>query len=624
MGEITKEACEALLAREQRMLTLFSGDQRLMYEVSDQQETFVLLPDEQRVIVPLAFFQDNGLDESELLYHLYSTLALYPDEQKYPSLYLHRPEQFENACEKITSCYLQKAASFGLQDDPGYAPSIVYASVQNALSVFLDAVDIWVSDLLVQMKAPVYREAAMKQKIGKMLLWEGGFPQENDDVRTHEDLGGALLQVEYYGLDSISNPQLKGFLQESVLGMSRYDFLRHSVLQEVLDQQGIKERNDLFQTFLVPGWVMLFESDISRMKLAKTASYSEQSEPQKHAKKSHGPAMSADHKKNMLQQLEQSQMKKAAAAKTHGQKELEAFGVQSDDLALFTHYEHQVQPARQKMKQFWQKLFGEAGRQVSIRQTGQSKGYLDVDELIASWCDFVEAQQKQNYRDLHIFANDLLVSVPKVLPQYLDISFVIDNSGSMRSGKLESAREALAIVLLSLQDFQQFLDVNAAKTHQQTKVQIETWLFGSESHRVMSFDDAGFKKKADTMLSVTRLRGDGGSTDDGACLQEVLKQITPIQEREIESGKRIRLLFEVTDGASSFPGAARKTVEKLKKKGVEIQAIEIGPDDPEARRIFDFIFCDHGTFLGTKTDDLPSVLMAAVARQMVSIFHHTK
>ena len=464
----------------------------------------------------------------------------------------------------------------------------------------------------------------MKQKIGGMLLWEGGFPQENDDVRTHEDLGGALLQVEYDGPDSISNPQLKDFLQESVLGMSRYDFLRHSVLQEVLDQQGIKERNDLFQTFLVPGWVMLFESDISRMKLGKTASRSEQSEPQKNAKKSHGPAMSADHKKNMLQQLEQSQMKKAVAAKTHGQKELEAFGVQSDDLALFTHYEHQVQPARQKMKQFWQKLFGEAGRQVSIRQTGQSKGYLDVDELIGSWCDFVEAQQKQNYRDLHIFANDLLVSVPKVLPQYLDISFVIDNSGSMRSGKLESAREALAIVLLSLQDFQQFLDANAARTHQQTKVQIETWLFGSGSHRVMSFDDAGFKKKADTMLSVTRLRGDGGSTDDGACLQEVLKQITPIQEREIESGKRIRLLFEVTDGASSFPGAARKTVEKLKKKGVEIQAIEIGPDDPEARRIFDFIFSDHGTFLGTKTDDLPSVLMAAVARQMVSIFHHSK
>ena len=83
--------------------------------MSDQQETFVLLPDEQRVIVPLAFFQDNGLDESELLYHLYSTLALYPDEQKYPSLYLHRTEQFENACEKITSCYLQKVASFGLQ-----------------------------------------------------------------------------------------------------------------------------------------------------------------------------------------------------------------------------------------------------------------------------------------------------------------------------------------------------------------------------------------------------------------------------------------------------------------------------------------------------------------------------
>ncbi|MEE8807267.1 MAG: vWA domain-containing protein [Lactimicrobium sp.] len=624
MSEMPKEKCEALLAEEERMLTAFSGDQRLMYEVSETQETFVLLPEQQKVIVPLAFFQENGLDESALLYHLYSTLALYPDEQKYPSLYLKRTERFEKECEEITSCYLQKVSSFGLQDDPGYAPSIVYASVQNALSAFLDVVDVWTSDLLVQMKAPVYREAAMKKKIGKMLLLEGSFPEENSDVRTHEDLGGALLQVEYYGTDSIQNPQLKGYLQDTVLGMERYAFLRHSVLQIQLDQQGIQARDDLFQTFLLPGWVMLFKGDISRMKLAKTASHSEQSTPQKSAKKVHGPAMQAEDKKAMLKQLESHQMKKSAAAKTHGQRELEAFGVQSDDISLFTHYERKVQPARAKMKQFWQKLFGEAGRQISVRQTGQSKGYLDVDELIVSWCDFVEAQQKQNYKDLRIFANDLLVSVPKVLPQYLDISFVIDNSGSMRSGKLESAREALAIVLLSLQDFQQFLDANAAKTHQQTKVQIETWLFGSGSHRVMSFDDAGFKKKADTMLSVTRLRGDGGSTDDGACLQEVLKQITPIQEREIAGGNRIRLLFEVTDGASSFPGSAKKTVEKLKKKGVEIQAIEIGPDDPEARRIFDFIFGDHGTFLGTKADDLPTVLMGAVAKQMVSIFRRTK
>ena len=116
----------------------------------------------------------------------------------------------------------------------------MYASVQNALSAFLDAVDIWVSDLLVQMKAPLYREAVMKQKIRGCCCGRAAFSQENDDVRTHEDLGGALLQVEYDGPDSISNPQLKEFLQESVLGLSRYDFLRHSVLQEVLDQQGIQ------------------------------------------------------------------------------------------------------------------------------------------------------------------------------------------------------------------------------------------------------------------------------------------------------------------------------------------------------------------------------------------------
>ncbi len=103
--------------------------------------------------------------------------------------------------------------------------------------------------------------------------------------------------------------------------------------------------------------------------------------------------------------------------------------------------------------------------------------------------------------------------------------------------------------------------------------------------------------------------------------REGLKEITPAEVREMESGKHIRLLFEVTDGASSFPGSAREAVEELTRRHVEIQAIEIGfTNDEEARRIFHFVFGDHGTFLGSKTSRLPQELMQSVKRQMKTIF----
>ena len=73
------------------------------------------------------------------------------------------------------------------------------------------------------------------------------------------------------------------------------------------------------------------------------------------------------------------------------------------------------------------------------------------------------------------------------------------------------------------------------------------------------------------------------------------------------------MVFEVTDGASSFPGRARKAVEELVRSKVIVQAIEIGsPDDAAARASFDYVFGGRGIFLGNRTRELPDRLMKAV------------
>ena len=81
------------------------------------------------------------------------------------------------------------------------------------------------------------------------------------------------------------------------------------------------------------------------------------------------------------------------------------------------------------------------------------------------------------------------------------------------------------------------------------------------------------------------------------------------------------MIFEVTDGASSFPGTAKKAVDALRRAQVQIRAIEIGSGkDMAAKNTFQYIFGESGLFLGNDIQALPAALMRAVQQQMTGIF----
>ena len=640
------EKCAQILTRQERMLILFSGDMRLTYEVDRQGEQFVLLPKEQKVLVPLLFFQQIHADEDKLLWHLYQELALYPDWQRHPETYLSREESFRYETEELAGYFLKRVKAAGLTEDPAYQPQVVCVWISSGIIDLLEDVDRWAASLIVQEKAPVYRSEEEKKRIGEMLFWEGAFlPEDESGVDTasagpHRFFGKMLLETEFFGDMHVegapssteadktadaeaSEDQLHKILWAPVMGQPRFQFLREQLLETYRRRGGIQERDALVRTFLLPEFLRLWKCDIDHMKLERTKEEqsAEQKDRQSRRKASRKPFQSRQYVRRMLQQMvDEKKEEWQQAQRAQEGTDLAVFGVTAQDRQLFRHYEEKVQPQREEMKRFWRRLIGEASREVSVLVEGVPKGALDVPELIRQWPAFTEAQQKQNYRELSVFDTWELRKEIRVLPEVLDISFVIDNSGSMRSGKLQPAREALAIVLLSLQDFKRYLEASAARMHQPVKVRTETWLFGTDCRRVLSFDDMGRKAEADTILSVTRLLGDNGTTDDGKCLQQILDSLTRTEEMELQSGKRTHLIFEVTDGASSFPGAAKKAAEELQKKHVEIQAIEIGlKNDEQARNVFEYIFGEHGTFLGNDTARLPSALMDAVKRQMVTV-----
>lgn len=277
------------------------------------------------------------------------------------------------------------------------------------------------------------------------------------------------------------------------------------------------------------------------------------------------------------------------------------------------------------MKEFWKKLLGSAKKEVQVEKEKQAKGDLNVNDLIYSYPDFLEAEKKGAYKDLKIFNRYFLESKNNFLPEKIEISFLIDNSGSMDEEKIEAMRKTLAAILLSLEDFNDYLQVASQKTNEKIELLTETWFFGRDFYKVKDFTDTGNLKLSKIISSVTKVDGSSGTTDDGACLREIYKNISPREKVEIKAKKTYKIIFEITDGASTFPGATRDIVKELLKDRVEIYALQIGPINSLDTKTFNYIWNDgfkysHGIILGENIESLTEELIKIVKENLESIF----
>ena len=609
-----KKQCEEAIADVSDLLLLFSGDGRLTYHVDDAAEQFALDPDRRRVSVPLSFFTGMPFDETCFLFHLYTVLALYPDYERNPEGYLRRDQTFRREAEVLTGKFLQKAKDAGVATDKAYQPDIVFSYMSNEILSFLEDCDRYSSMLLVFEKAPVYQDRSVRKDLARMLLLEDSLPHETEPTATHRDLAGLLITREFWGEDEIENREIRQMLDETVLGEPRFSLVREELLTLMLRGAPVTERDAMIRTLLLPCFTKLFFEDIDRMELSSTVSLEEQEQSQEKRRRKRG-AQTKKNYETMLKELDEEKKQRAVAARDlfSGKQDLTRFGVTEEDEKLFAHYEMLVRPERERMKAYWRKLIGDTSKEVSVRIEGVPKGKLSISSLIDQYPAFTEAERRQNYKGLTIFDTYELQKITHSLPRYLDISFVMDSSGSMRGEKLSPAREALSIVLLSLEDFAAYLQESASRTHEVCEVRTEVFLFGTKTEKVLAFSDRGAKRTANRILSVARLDGSLGSTDDGACLKQVIRELTPEQIREQKAGKRVRMVFGVTDGASSVPGTAKKAVEALEKDSVLIQAIGIGdPKDTAAKASFDYIYGEKGLFLGDDIRRLPEALLSAV------------
>ena len=637
--EESKKHCEEFLQKEQRSLATFTGDSSLMYIPDSKLERFLLDPSKGVLYLPLESFLDRKLDDNQIMWHIYYELALYSDWKKQTKKYLNRKKDWQKEIDRMTSYILARIKKEGLEKDPAYQPKVISNYVKREILDLLYLLDKYTSFLRVLQMCPIYRDEENFGKIVSYMKQTGKTMESISQMPRHRAFANSFLIIELYKIE----PKIEGCVENpfdrKIFNQPFFDFIHYQLARQINNDQGIIERDPFVRSFILPAFEQLWKQEIDEMVFYKSKGQKEEQvkgseNPFEQSKADEIPdslESTQEEVEKILEEMldQQDQINISVQNIIEGKVDLGPYGISQTDQQLFQFYSNKMKSEREQMRQFWKKLIGDAKKEISVKKDGQVKGKLDMDSFINFYPDFVEAEKKGNYKNLPIFNRYLLETQRDILPERIEISFVIDNSGSMNASKIEAARKALAVTLLSIDDFNQYLKSNAEQLNQKVEVLSETWFFGSKYYNVKEFNDKNVKEKekSDIIRSIVKLDATDGATDDASCLREISHRITSIQERELKKGKQIKIVFEITDGASSFPGLAKDAVQELLSKNVEVYAFQIGKNSETNEKIFNFVWNEgykqpHGVMIGEQVEKLPKELLKAVRKNMQSIFNN--
>ncbi|NFN85847.1 VWA domain-containing protein [Clostridium sporogenes] len=637
--EESKKHCEEFLQKEQRSLATFTGDSSLMYIPDSKLQRFILDSSKGVLYLPLESFLDRKLDDNQIMWHIYYELALYSDWKKQTKKYLDRKRDWQKEIDHMTSYIMDRIKKEGLENDLAYQPKVISNYVRKEIFDFLHLLDKQVSFLRVLQMCPIYRDKENFEKIVLYMKKTGKTVESISQMPRHRAFANSFFIIELYKIEpKIEECALNPF-DRKIFNQPFFDFIHYQLVRQINKNQGIVERDPFIRSFIFPTFQQLWKQEIDEMMFYKSKGQKEEQvkgseNPFEQSESDEIPdslESTQEEVEKILEEMmdQQDQISESVQNAMKGKVNLEAYGISQSDQQLFQFYSNKMKVEREQMRQFWEKIIGDAKKEVSVKKDGQVKGKLDVDSFIRFYPDFIEAEKKGNYKNLPIFNRYLLETQADVLPERIEISFVIDNSGSMNPSKIEAARKALAVTLLSIDDFNGYLKSNVEQLNQKVEVLSETWFFGSKYYNVKEFNDKNVKEKekSDIIRSIVKLDATDGATDDASCFKEISNRIMSIQESELKKGKQIKIVFEITDGASSFPGSAKETVQELLSKNVEVYAFQIGKNSETNEKIFNFVWNEgykqpHGVMIGEQVERLPKELLKAVGKNIQSIFNN--
>ncbi|MGO3733260.1 MAG: vWA domain-containing protein [Vagococcus sp.] len=627
-----KKSCEAFLVKEQPHLVTFTRDANLRYLADDTSRRIKVSPKEGIVYLPIERFLEDNIEEHQMMWHLYNELAFYQDWRKNPEAYLNQLDRWTTDTNMIIHYLLKRIKKLGIDNDPAYSKKAMASYVKKEVTYFLIQMDKLIAFLKVQQACPIYREGPYDIYVSDYLL-----KQLHQSVNVHRlPKHRAFLYQLLVSLFEVKNIEVDMYpFNQMINGVSYTTFVSNKMIQVIIEEGSIYDYERFIKRFIFPYFEECWKQEIDELSVEKSDSSGDTSsevESLLSAEDNETPQQIESTKEEetdiLNEMIEQQEKEKQQLERLLNEKnQLASYGVSERDQDLFHYYRKEMIKEREDMKQFWKRIVGEAKKEESVKQHNRLKGKLDVQSLLTHYVSFHEAEKTGNYKQLPMFSRYELEPQAKQLPEHIDIIFLIDNSGSMNTEKIDAARKALAVTLLSLSDFDDYLSKQAEALHQRISLSSETWLFGSEHYKVKNKQTTLVKDRQKEIIeSITKLNGQDGVTDDASCLESILSSITPKETAELRVGKRMCLILEITDGASSFPGVTKQVIDKLRQKQVELYAFQIGKNNDATVKTFDFIWNaerkePRGIKIGEAVNKLPAELLRTVGHNMATIFN---
>ncbi|MGX7014512.1 vWA domain-containing protein [Vagococcus silagei] len=628
--------CQTFLKREYRSLVTYTRDATIQYVPQPNITKLNFSPRERTLYLPLDRFLDEEIDANLMLFHIYYELALYPDWKKQPAAYLNRLERWQQEINQMTAFFVRRLQTEEVAIQNKYSANYLKKYIEKEMSQFLFSFDRYLALLIVLQRCPIYRSTIEMQKIKRYFLTQDYAELQMKKLSPHQQFAKSFL-CERCG---ISNTNFEAIFKLPVIfGQPFYTFLSSEIRLQLVQSIDVFQIETLIKSFIYPEFERIWQADIMKMSFTLDNEGSGSKEGELERKESSEDLDETEKKESMESSSEEEQEILAELLEDEQENQLlkneilgeqirfETFDVSPKELKSFQNYAAEVAPQRQELQRFWQQMIGEAKKEESIKKDQQLKGLLDVNSVIHHYVALDEAEQTGNYKNLPIFSRYLLETQAKKLPEAIRIALVIDNSGSMNAEKIEIARETVAVTLLSLEDFNRYLEQSTVKLNQRVQLQTQTWLFGSQFYQVKPFALADQKEMQSKIIkSVTLLNGEDGATDDASCFKQILADLTAQDKLKIQRGELVYFVFEVTDGASSFPGAAKEAITDLLECGIEIFSFQIGKPNQQNEKTFDFVWNQGFSFprgidVGEEIQKLPRLMTDMIGYQLKQIFH---
>lgn len=268
------------------------------------------------------------------------------------------------------------------------------------------------------------------------------------------------------------------------------------------------------------------------------------------------------------------------------------------ELQSLRQVEESIIPYLDSLTELWQNII--AGNSSAIdyaKDSSHASGTeLNIGSVIDSMGAIYARQSAPRIYD-KITTKETMVQKPEVIR----IRLVVDKSGSMRDDlKQKVLAQTLVLILRSLQQFNEMLNLTRGSTGSKLKVETQVLGFSSGFSVIKKFESETSEDDPtlDILNTLKLSVYESGYTHDYLALNHVINTQDDVSVQRIRQGKVLDLLFEITDGGSSNEESSKEAVSKLDEAGIYANAFQIGKVDESERRAFNNVWNAEGNKKG--------------------------